>query len=95
VAAQSHKRLTITEISDALRKLRNLQDKRDIASAKAEYNSETFAELFNYKKGGKRIVMKKEKDIARCYRQIKGMKVYCDNDLDLLESGDEMHIGWD
>ena len=50
MAAQSHKRLTITGISDALRKLRNLRDKRDIASAKAEYNSETFAELFNYKK---------------------------------------------
>ena len=95
VAAQFHKRLTITGISDALTKLRNLRDKRNIASAKAEYSSETFAELFNYKKGGKRIVMKKEKDIARCYCRIKGMKVYWDNDLDLLESGDEMHTRCD
>jgi hypothetical protein len=82
-------KLTMTGISDALRKQRNARDKTDAESARNEFDGEEFARVFSYKKGGQRCVMKREQDIARCYRKANGIRVYWDEEEEAISEEDE------
>jgi hypothetical protein len=82
-------KLTRTGIHDALRKRRNTRDKQDVERARSQYNAEEFAKVFSYKKGGRRHVMKREQDIARCYRKAIGARVYWDEEDEPLSEEEE------
>jgi len=87
----SPKLTTMTGISDALRKARNIRNKNDAAKARKEYDMDEFNELFSYKKGGKKHVMKREQDIARFYRKVRDNEAYWDEDGERA-SEDEIEI---
>jgi hypothetical protein len=74
------RRLTMKEMSDILRKIRTERNKADTEVARMEYSSEEYSEIFSYRKGGRKYIMKREQDIARCYRKTKKIIVYWDED---------------
>lgn len=89
-AEWADRRLTMKWMSDILRKIRTEKNKSDAELAKLEFSSEEYSEMFSYKKGGKTHVMKKEQDIARCYRKTKKMAMYWDEDEEgIVEDEDD------
>ena len=71
-------KLNFTSISHALRKERVTRDSADTEAAKQEYLGLKFDKEFNYRKGGKQLVLKRPHDIARRYRALKKLSVYWD-----------------
>lgn len=61
------------ETYEKARGIRRDVDAEDVRQARLEYEGQTpgFNDIFSYRKGGNRYVMKSEPDIARKYREIK------------------------
>jgi hypothetical protein len=78
-------KLTMKGMSDILRKIRIERNKSDTEMAKIEYSSEEYSEIFSYRKGGRKYIMKREQDIARCYRKAKKIAMYWDEDEEAIE----------
>jgi hypothetical protein len=74
------RKLTVKGISDILRTIRSQRNKDDVERAKQEYNSDEYAEIFSYKKGGRKYIMKREQDIAHCYRKLNKISVYWEDE---------------
>jgi hypothetical protein len=89
-AESTGQRLTMKGISDILRKIRTERNKSDVQIAREEYGSEKYAEIFSYRKGGRKYIMKREQDIARCYRKTKKITMYWDEDEEpIVEDEDD------
>jgi hypothetical protein len=63
-----------------LRTIRSQRNKDDVERAKQEYNSDEYAEIFSYRKGGRKYIMKREQDIAHCYRKLNKISVYWEDE---------------
>lgn len=75
-------KFTMKGITDILRQIRTDRNKLDVEQAKQEYDSDEYSRTFSYRKGGRKCIMKREQDIARCYRKAKQVKVYWDEDVE-------------
>jgi hypothetical protein len=72
-----------------LRSIRTNRNKRDAERAKQEYDSDDYTKIFSYRKGGRKYIMKREQDIARCYRKSRKMSMYWDEDEEEVASEEE------
>jgi hypothetical protein len=88
-AQTADRRLTMKGMSDILRKIRTERNKKDAELARAEYSSEEYSEIFSYRKGGRKYIMKREQDIARCYRKTRKIAVYWDEDDEAIVQDEE------
>src|SRR4051794_30805281 len=66
-------RLKFTKIVNAIRSNRALEDQEDVRKARLEYPGEAFIEHFSYIKSGARRIYQKDAQIARRYRELKGL----------------------
>ncbi len=68
------RRMKWVEILSKIRLKRQMIDAEDVAKAKAEYQGKSpgFNEIFVYRKGSKVEVYKRNYQIARKYRELKG-----------------------
>jgi hypothetical protein len=83
------RKLTMKGMSDILRKIRTERNKADNEMAKMDYSGEEYSEIFSYRKGGRKYIMKREQDIARCYRKTKKIAVYWDEDEEAIVDDEE------
>jgi hypothetical protein len=83
------RKLTMKGMSDILRKIRTERNKADAEMARIEYSGEEYSKIFSYRKGGRKYIMKREQDIARCYRKTKKIVVYWDEDEEAIVEDEE------
>ena len=87
-AETAHRKLTMKGMSDIKRTIRTERNRSNAEMMKTEYTNEEYSEIFSYRKGGTKYVMKREQDIARCYRKAKKMTVYWNDDEEVTEEDD-------
>jgi len=87
-AETAHSKHTMKGMSDILRTIRTERNRSDAEMGRTEYTNEEYSEIFSYRKGGRKYVMKREQDIARYYRKAKKMTVYWDDDEEVTEEDD-------
>jgi hypothetical protein len=72
--------INFTAVCAELRRKRVVTDKSWAHSARELHTEEEFMELFSYRKGGKKLVLQKDSDIARREQGIKQAPAYWDRE---------------